>query len=203
MSAPGASDAPDIAFLRKHLVFYPDYPKPGVNFVDIFPLLRTPLAFEGLITHLLSHIFTVTLPRLPEGQKIDAVVGLDARGFLFGPVLAQRLGAAFVPVRKAGKLPGTCEQATYEKEYGTVRAAAAVHCARAHSSPQDVFEAQAGSLAKGANVIVVDDLIATGGSAKAAGELVAKLGGKTLEYLFVVDIPFLKGASKLDAPSYA
>ncbi|PWN94968.1 PRTase-like protein [Tilletiopsis washingtonensis] len=186
MSAPGTADAPDIAFLRKHLVFYPDYPKKGVNFVDIFPLLRTPLAFEGLITHLLSHIFTVTLPRLPDGQKIDAVVGLDARGFLFGPVLAQRLGAAFVPVRKAGKLPGTCEQATYEKEYGT-----------------DVFEAQAGSLPAGANVIVVDDLIATGGSAKAAGELVAKLGGKTLEYLFVVDIPFLQGASKLDAPSYA
>jgi len=68
---------------------------------------------------------------------------------------------------------------------------------------QDVFEAQAGSLPAGANVIVVDDLIATGGSAKAAGELVAKLGGKTLEYLFVVDIPFLQGASKLDAPSYA
>ncbi|PWN46187.1 adenine phosphoribosyltransferase [Ceraceosorus guamensis] len=186
MATNGSRDAPDVVALRKHLVFYPDYPKSGVNFCDILPILRNPIAFEGLITHLLSHVFGVTLPRLGDGAKIDAVVGLDARGFLLGPILALRLGAAFVPVRKQGKLPGTCEQAVYAKEYG-----------------EDIFEAQAGSVPAGANVLVVDDLIATGGSAKAAGQLVTKLGAKVVEYLFIVEIPFLKGAEKLDAPAYS
>jgi len=115
------------------------------------------------------------------------IVGLDARGFLLGPILALRLGAAFVPVRKQGKLPGEClSSASYEKEYGT-----------------DSFEMQADAIQPGQNVVIVDDLIATGGSAKAAGELVAKQGGKTLEYLFVIEIAFLKAASKLDAPLYS
>ncbi|KAL9933684.1 hypothetical protein V8E36_007342 [Tilletia maclaganii] len=190
----------DIELIKKHFTYHKDFPTPGILFCDILPVLRDPLAFEALITHILSHIFTHTLPTLvsasppsttisaltPGAPKIDAVVGLDARGFLFGPILALRLGASFVPVRKRGKLPGECVQASYAKEYG-----------------QDVFEMQAGALGKGANVLVVDDLIATGGSAKAAGELVAKLGAKTVEYIFVVAIPFLKGAEKLDAPSYA
>lgn len=108
--------------------FHPDFPQKGVNFCDILPVLRDPVASESLITHLLHHIFSVTLPKLREGVpteekknvKIDAVVGLDARGFLFGPQLAQRLGAAFLPVRKRGKLPGENAQAEYVKEYGTV-----------------------------------------------------------------------------------
>ncbi|CAL1702199.1 unnamed protein product [Somion occarium] len=119
-------------------------------------------------------------------KKIDVVVGLDARGFLFGPIIAMRLGAAFVPVRKKGKLPGECVTATYEKEYGT-----------------DSFEMQADAIKPGQNVVVIDDLIATGGSAKAAGELVAKCGGKTLEYLFIIELSFLKAAEKLDAPLYS
>lgn len=114
------------------------------------------------------------------------IVGLDARGFLFGPIIALRLGAAFVPVRKAGKLPGTTFKAEYAKEYGT-----------------DVFEIQEGAIKPGQKVIVVDDLIATGGSATAAGELIKKSGGVTLEYLFVVGLTFLKGHEKLDAPTYA
>jgi len=105
---------------------------------------------------------------------------------LIGPLIALRLGAAFVPVRKKGKLPGQCVQAVYEKEYG-----------------EDIFEIQADSIQPGQTVLVVDDLIATGGSAKAAGELVDKLGGKTLEYIFVIELKFLKGADKLDAPTYS
>ncbi|CAO1621823.1 unnamed protein product [Parajaminaea phylloscopi] len=183
----------DVEYLKSLFEFHPDFPQPGVNFCDILPVLRDPIAFETLITHLLHHIFTVTLPKLREGAsgpvKIDAVVGLDARGFLFGPQLAQRLGAAFLPVRKRGKLPGECVQAEYVKEYG-----------------KDIFELPSRKIesASGgpANVIIVDDLIATGGSAAAAGELVRKVGGKTVEYLFVVGIPFLKGAEKLDAPAY-
>lgn len=206
MAVDGSTDTPDVAALRKHLVFYPDYPKKGVNFCDILPLLRNPLAFEALITHLLTHIFSHTIPKLGEGKKIDAVVGLDARGFLLAPIIAMRLGAAFVPVRKQGKLPGKCEQAVYEKEYGQVSRIIHSHAIQANQHPcsaKDIFELQAGSLSAGANVLVVDDLIATGGSAKAAGELVAKAGAKTVEYLFVVAIPFLKGSEKLDAGAYS
>jgi len=87
-------------------------------FLDIFPILRNPLAFETLITHFLHHITSRTIAGSPS-KKIDVVVGLDARGFLLGPIIALRLGAAFVPVRKQGKLPGDCVRASYDKEYGT------------------------------------------------------------------------------------
>lgn len=89
-------------------------------FLDIFPILRDPLAFEALVTHLMHHITSHTLG-LSDHHKIDVVVGLDARGFLLGPIIALRLGAAFVPVRKKGKLPGECVDAEYVKEYGKVR----------------------------------------------------------------------------------
>jgi len=113
------------------------------------------------------------------------VVGLDARGFLLGPIIALRLGASFVPVRKKGKLPGECTSADYEKEYG-----------------KDSFEMQCGAIPSGGSVVVIDDLIATGGSAKAAGELVRKQGGNVMEYMFVIGLPFLHGTLKLDAPTY-
>lgn len=106
----------------------------GITFLDIFPLLRDPLAFETLITHLLHHITTTHA-----GKKPDVIVGLDARGFLIGPILALRLGAAFVPVRKPGKLPGDCEVAEYAKEYGV-----------------DKFEMQKDAIKPGQTVIVVE-----------------------------------------------
>ncbi|GAA5867039.1 hypothetical protein JCM3774_003764 [Rhodotorula dairenensis] len=181
----------DIEYLRSQLGVHPDFPKKGIVFLDIFPLLRDPIAFETLITHFLHHLTSTTLPRLRAETgnphaKIDAFVGLDARGFLFGPVLASRLGAAFVAVRKQGKLPGQCFKAEYEKEYGT-----------------DVFEMQEDALPAGANVVVIDDLIATGGSAFAAHQLVDQAKAKVIQNLFVVDIEFLKGADKLPAPSYS
>lgn len=91
----------------------------GVVFVDVLPILQTPLIFETLITHLVHHITSHTL-QVSQVEKIDVIVGLDSRGFLFGPIIALRLGAAFVPVRKSGKLPGKCSKVTYEKEYGIV-----------------------------------------------------------------------------------
>jgi adenine phosphoribosyltransferase len=100
--------------------FSPLRPFQGLRFCDILPILRNPLAFEALITHLVHHIVSETIPTSPN-KRIDVVIGLDARGFLLGPVIALRLGAAFVPVRKRGKLPGECSQAAYEKEYGMVR----------------------------------------------------------------------------------
>jgi len=175
----------DIDLLKSQVKYYSDFPKNGMIFLDIFPLFKNPLLFESLITRLVHHATSYTLG-LSENKKIDTVVGLDARGFLLGPIIALRLGAAFVPVRKKGKLPGDCVSTTYEKEYGP-----------------DVFEIQADAIMPGQNVVVVDDILATGGSAKASGDLVAKLGGKTLEYLFVIEISFLKGASKLDAPVYS
>ncbi|WVQ76709.1 adenine phosphoribosyltransferase [Cryptococcus sp. DSM 104548] len=170
----------DVAHLKSLLGVHPDFPKKGITFLDIFPILRDPVAFENLITHLLHHIFTT------HKTKPDVIVGLDARGFLLGPIIAMRLQAAFVPVRKGGKLPGQVEVVKYEKEYGT-----------------DEFEMQAGAIQPGQKVIVIDDLIATGGSAAAAGELIKKAGGETLEYLFIVGLPFLKGHEKLDAPVYS
>jgi len=119
------------------------------------------------------------------GQKLDVLVGLDARGFLIGPTLALRLGCSFVPVRKAGKLPGKLQTVTYEKEYG-----------------EDTFAIQDKSVPANANVLVVDDLIATGGSAAAAGELVKKCGGQLLGYIFIIELTGLNGRSKLDAPVY-
>ena len=168
--------------------YHPDWPKPGILFCDILPVLRDPLTFEMLITNIMSHIFTKTLPPLIKADasaRIDYVVGLDARGFLLGPIIAQRLQAGFIPVRKRGKLPGDCKQASFQKEYG-----------------EDVFEMQADAIHAGSNVLIVDDLIATGGSAAAAGALVRQLNAKTIAYIFIVSIPFLKGAEKLDAPEY-
>jgi len=175
----------DIDFIKGQLTSHPDFPKKGIVFLDIFPILRNPITFETLITHFIHHITSHTLATIPS-KRIDVVVGLDARGFLFGPIIALRLGAAFVPVRKAGKLPGNCISVSYEKEYG-----------------MDLFEMQANSIQPGQTVIVVDDLIATGGSATAAGELVIKQGGKLLEYLFIIELMFLKGRSRLDAPVYS
>ncbi|KAJ3128176.1 adenine phosphoribosyltransferase [Physocladia obscura] len=151
-----------------------------ISSTDIFGIFQDPLAVETLLTHILHHITSANL------GKIDVIVGLDARGFLLGPTIALRLGCAFVPVRKAGKLPGATTQVAYTKEYGT-----------------DYFEIQEGAIKPGQNVIILDDLIATGGSAKGAGDLVKLSGGKTVEYIFFIELSFFKGRNVLDAPTYA
>jgi len=175
----------DVEYIKTFLKIYTDFPKKGVSFADIFPLFRNPLAFETLITHLTHRLVSKTIPNSPN-KRIDVIVGLDARGFLLGPVIALRLGAAFVPVRKRGKLPGECIQATYEKEYGA-----------------DEFEMQADAIVPGQTVVIVDDILATGGSAAAAGELVSKQGGKLLQHLFIAEVTFLEGSAKLKAPVYS
>jgi adenine phosphoribosyltransferase len=113
----------------------------------------------------------------------SVIVGLDARGFIFAPALALRLNVRFIPVRKRGKLPGETVQAKYVKEYG-----------------EDVFEMQRGRMTSDDRVVVVDDLIATGGSAKATGEIIKKLGATLLEYMFIMELTFLNGWKHLDAP---
>jgi adenine phosphoribosyltransferase len=150
-------------------------------FQDILPVLANPVAFEAVIADLVSHITSSKTLPLP-----DVIVGLDARGFLFGPSLSTRLGCSFVAVRKKGKLPGECLSASYAKEYGL-----------------DEFEMQKGSIKPGQKVYIVDDLIATGGSAKAAYDLVKQCGGEVVEFLFLVDLVDVGGSKNLPAPNYS
>ncbi|KAE8387196.1 adenine phosphoribosyltransferase [Aspergillus alliaceus] len=166
--------------LRAALRQYPDFPSPGILFEDILPIFANPTLHESLLRSLELHIL-----ENHGNQKPDVIVGLEARGFLMGPSLALRLGASFVPVRKQGKLPGPCKTQAYEKEYG-----------------QDFFQMQADSIKPGQKVIVVDDIIATGGSAWAAGELIKKMGGELMSFLFILELEFLKGREKLPAPVY-
>jgi adenine phosphoribosyltransferase len=150
-------------------------PFKGVNFWDIAPLLQS---YEGLeaVTHAISEEWR---------GKIDAVVALDARGFIFGPLIAHRLKLPFVMVRKKGKLPGDVVRVEYTLEYGT-----------------DTIEMQSDALRKGARVLVVDDVLATGGTACASMELVHKVGGTVVGCAFVIELPFLNGRAKLgDVPT--
>ncbi|KAI5801635.1 adenine phosphoribosyltransferase 1 [Peziza echinospora] len=172
--------------LRSSLRQYPNFPSPGILFEDILPLFSSPSLHESLIRALEIHLLATLPPTLsPPFAGVDVVVGLEARGFLFGPTLALRIGAGFVPVRKAGKLPGACAKVRYVKEYG-----------------EDWFEMQSDAIKPGQRVVVVDDIIATGGSAAAAGELVKQLGGVLVEYIFLMELDFLHGRDKLDAPVY-
>lgn len=166
-------------FFRQAITKTPDFPKPGILFEDIFPIFTSPSHHEALI-----RAYELQIQELAGGAP-DVIVGLDARGFLIGPTLALRAGCKFVPVRKAGKLPGKLETVTYEKEYGS-----------------DTFAMQTESVKPGDKVLVVDDLIATGGSAAAAGTLVKKCGGVLLGYIFIIELTGLKGRDKLDAPVY-
>ena len=149
----------------------PDFPKPGILFYDITTLLRDP---EGLRLALDA----MAAPYVE--AQIDLVVGMESRGFIFGAALADRLNAGFVPVRKPGKLPWEKIRATYELEYGS-----------------DALEIHADAFAKGARVIVLDDVLATGGTAQAKVELVEGLGGEVVGALFVIELAFLHGRDKL------
>ncbi|KAK1755237.1 adenine phosphoribosyltransferase [Echria macrotheca] len=179
--AAAASSAAELAStkikLLRALRRFPDFPIPGINFIDILPLFRDPVTHLALLRALELQVLEASAAK----AKPDVIVGLDARGFLFGPSLALRLNASFVPVRKKGKMPGPCVTAAFEKEYGT-----------------DFFQMQEGAIKPGQKVLVVDDIIATGGSAAAAGSLVKQLGGELIGYLFILEIPFLKGRDKLD-----
>ncbi|OAL34347.1 adenine phosphoribosyltransferase [Fonsecaea nubica] len=167
--------------IKAGLKTYPDFPKKGILFEDILPLFASHTLHEDLI-----RAFELQIAESLGPHNIpDVIVGLDARGFLIGPTLALRFGAGFVPVRKAGKLPGEIETAEYQKEYGT-----------------DTFAMQTSAIQPGQKVLVVDDLIATGGSAAAAGTLVEKCGGQLLGYIFIIELTFLNGRDKLNAPVF-
>lgn len=169
--------------LQNGLRQFPDFPSPGILFEDIMPLFSSHQLHSDLIRALELQIASVFNTTMGSQSSVDVIVGLESRGFLFGPTLALRLGAGFVPVRKKGKLPGPCETESFEKEYGA-----------------DHFQMQSDAIKKGQKVVIVDDIIATGGSAAAAGKLVRKLGGELLGYVFMMELDFLKGREKLGAP---
>ncbi|HWR36148.1 MAG TPA: adenine phosphoribosyltransferase [Clostridia bacterium] len=149
----------------------PDFPKPGILFYDITTLLKDKLGFARLIDALTAHYLN---------KEIDLVLGIEARGFIFGPALAYRLNAGFVPVRKPGKLPAETVKWTYELEYG-----------------HDTLEMHKDAIKPGQRVIIVDDLLATGGTAQATAELAKSQGADICGLGFVVELDFLAGRNKL------
>ena len=149
----------------------PDFPKPGINFYDITTLLKHPAGLRRTVDALAAQF---------DGEKVDTVIGVEARGFIFAPALAYHLGAGFVPVRKPRKLPAECASISYDLEYG-----------------QDTLEIHKDAVGEGHRVLIADDLLATGGTAKAVTELVEKLGGTVAGLVFVVELEFLPGREKL------
>jgi adenine phosphoribosyltransferase len=165
------TDDPRREVIRKAIRAIPDFPKPGILFRDITPLLGDPEAFRATID--LLHDRYVS-------ERIDRIVALESRGFLFGAALGLRLGVGLAPIRKKGKLPGKKVSVSYALEYGT-----------------DTLEMHEDALSSGARVLIVDDLLATGGTAAAAAELVAKVGGQVVGASFVIELGFLNGRDKL------
>lgn len=149
----------------------PDFPKPGIVFKDITTILKDPILCEGIVDAFVAKL---------QGHRIDAIAGVESRGFLFGLTLATRLGVPFIPVRKAGKLPYTIRQKKYDLEYGT--ATIEMHT--------DAFE-------PGAHILLHDDLLATGGTVTAASDLIHEMGGVVCGFSFVVGLGFLNGKERI------
>jgi len=158
--------------LKKLIREVPDFPKPGILFYDITTLLKNGPGFRQVIDALKNHY---------QGASVDTVIGIEARGFIFAPALAYALGAGFVPVRKPKKLPSERVSVSYQLEYGS-----------------DSLEIHKDAIESGHRVLVVDDLLATGGTAAAVTKLVEKIGGKVAGLGFVVELTFLNGRSKLN-----
>ena len=159
--------------LRAGIRDVPDFPKKGVIFKDITPILSDRALFRASIDLFLEQC---------RGKKIDKIVGIDARGFLFGSTVAYELGVGFVPIRKHGKLPYKTEIAKYSLEYGEAE-----------------MEMHIDAMMRGERVVLVDDLLATGGTSAAAAALIAKVGGELLEAQFLIELEFLNGRKQLES----
>ncbi len=161
--------------VRKTIREVPDFPKKGIRFLDITTGVKNPEAFQAMIDFLYEQF---------KDKKIDYVAGIESRGFVFGAPLALRLGAGFVMMRKPNKLPAETISESYELEYGT-----------------DTIHMHTDAIEKGANVVVIDDLLATGGTAAAACNLVKKAGGRVEAAAFIIELTPLKGAEKIKEKS--
>ena len=157
--------------LKKLIREIPDFPKKGILFYDITTLLKDKSGYAALIDQLAEHYI---------GKQVDLILGMEARGFIFGPALAYRLNAGFVPVRKPGKLPAATARVEYDLEYGS-----------------NALEVHKDAIEKGQRVLIVDDLLATGGTAQATAKLASSLGAQIAGLAFVVELDFLNGRDKL------
>ncbi|NOT43589.1 MAG: adenine phosphoribosyltransferase [Acidobacteria bacterium] len=157
--------------LKQHIRHVPDFPKAGILFYDITTLLRDPAGFRATVDQLAAPY---------RDRPIDAVVGIESRGFILGAAVAQTLGAGFVPIRKPGKLPSATLQESYALEYGT-----------------DALEIHEDAVDAGQRVLIVDDVLATGGTAAAAAQLVKRAGGELIGLAFLIELTFLNGKEKL------
>jgi adenine phosphoribosyltransferase len=157
--------------LKAKIRHVPDFPKPGILFYDITTLLRDPAGFKAVIDHLASPF---------EGAGIDLVVGIESRGFILGGAVADRLGVGFCPIRKPGKLPAKTIRESFQLEYGS-----------------DSLELHDDAVTPGQRVLLVDDVLATGGTARAAASLVRQLGGDLHALAFLIELGFLKGRDQL------
>lgn len=160
-----------VALIKKHIRDVKDFPKPGIVFKDITPLLQQPEAFNAAIEAFVNRY---------RNQEIDVVAGIESRGFIFGAPLAMQLGASFVPVRKKGKLPYSTVETSYDLEYGSA-----------------TIEMHTDAVKHGQRVLVVDDLLATGGTAGAACQLIEQQGANIVECAFVVELEFLNGRDRM------
>jgi adenine phosphoribosyltransferase len=169
---PDSKKKVDVEALKALVRTVPDFPKPGILFYDITTLLKDKTGFAQLIDALAAHYIE---------QRIDLVLGIEARGFIFGPALAYRLNAGFVPVRKPRKLPAPVARVTYDLEYGT-----------------DTLEIHKDAIQPGQRVVLVDDLLATGGTMEATVKLVKQLGGEIAGLGFALELDFLRGRDRFD-----
>jgi adenine phosphoribosyltransferase len=161
--------------LKSYIREVPDFPKPGINFYDITTLLKDPQALRMTVDR-----FAWMFTKADRNQRIDKVVGIEARGYMFAPSLAYSLNAGFVPVRKPGKLPAKTVSASYDLEYG-----------------KDRLEMHEDAISAGDNVLIVDDVVATGGTAAAVAKLVEQQGGKVVAFGFIIELSFLPWRDKL------
>lgn len=157
--------------LKSRIRTVPHFPKQGIMFRDITTLLKDPEAFKHSIQKLREYY---------KDKRVDVIVGPESRGFIFGAVLAHELGVSFVPIRKPGKLPAEKEAQEYELEYGT-----------------DKIEIHKDAIQQGQKVLIVDDLLATGGTSEAAVKLIERLGGEVIGFAFLIELSFLKGRARL------
>lgn len=164
--------------IKSRIRTIPDHPKKGIMFRDITTLIKDPVGFRLVVDNFTQRYITGDI-------EFDQIVGIEARGFIIGGALSYTLGKGFVPVRKVGKLPGEVVRHEYELEYGT-----------------DTIEIHKDALDKGAKVLLVDDLLATGGTAQAAASLIEKLGGSVAEMAFIVNLPDVGGEKKLVDKGY-
>jgi adenine phosphoribosyltransferase len=169
---PDLKNKVDVEVLKALVRTVPDFPKPGILFYDITTLLKDKTGFAQLIDALAAHYIE---------QRIDLVLGIEARGFIFGPALAYRLNAGFVPVRKPRKLPAPVARVTYDLEYGT-----------------DALEIHKDAIRPGQRVVLVDDLLATGGTMEATVKLVNQLGGEIAGLGFALELDFLRGRERFE-----